>query len=705
MTLPASQSGVLEVQYKDGLGAWQTFGQAADLGTILRTRRFGVGPRQGVTAQEWRVVKVGAADMTGAVVALDAVRFWAEGEDASPVRLYPFAFDIDTQRYVLVATAGNIEVYNDGARVASIATPYGAEQVRVVSKVQALDTFLSFHVDVAPLRITRQGAHSQWDSRAVTFSVIPVFDYTGARLGGVNEVQQIRFDSYSNGETFNIHLEEFTTSSIIYSNVAATMIASLIAGLEALSNVGAGGVAITETSADTYRVEFVGQNRCEDIAEMAPVSIVTTAGGVFAATLTEGVEGGEAVISDTRGWPSCGAFYQSRLWLGGLRSRPQTLLASRLGDFFNFDTKGRPTAAAIDQDLDTDEATIVMAIYPGRHLQIFTSSAEFYLPTEPIVPPTPIKQTTRRGVQLATPQAFMDTSTIFVTRGGDGLAQFQFDLNQGSYSADYLNVMAPHLVAGVVDMAFRRARGPKETDLAIMARDDGVAAVMMALLAQSVVGVTRWTTQGLFVAGVGDIAGEVHVAIQRETPDGPEVFLERLDDDAMLDSQVLLTLAEDDDPLTSAQVPHLDGFTVDLYIDGSDAGTALVVDGVVAFPAPALRQAAIGCHFEPHGVLLPFALETDPRPLADQDERIGQMAFLLGPTVHLTAGLYGHRQWAVPLKRRASAVLDAGDEVNAFAGWTSLKEIPGFSETGQLEFRQTRPGPLTIKQIVATVDT
>lgn len=703
MTLPASSPGAIAVQYQDADGVWRTFGAAADLGTLLRTRRFGPGPRQGVTAQAWRVVKIGDADLTGATVKLDAIAFWRETAALSPVRLYAFDFDVDTQRYVLAATPGNIEVYRARQRVASIRTPYTDEQLRAVTKVQELDTFLAFHVDVKPLRITRQGSHTQWDSRSATFVTIPVYDYDGTRAGGVNEVQQLTFDSYANGDTFNISLEDFTSNTLVYSNVPLTMIATLTAGLEDMPNVGAGGVAVTALGADRFRVEFIAQNRAQDVAEMAPRSIVTTSGGVFAATLTQGVEGGEAVISDTRGWPACGAFYQQRLYLGGLRSRPSTLLGSRIGDFFNFDTKGRPTAAAIDVTLDTDEATVIRAIYPGRHLQVFTSSAEFFAPTEPIVAPPSIKQTTRRGVQPGTPQAFMDSATVFVTRGGDGLCQFQYSQEQNSYSADWMNLLAAPLVKGVVDMAFRRARSPKEADLALLTRDDGMIAAMMALVSQNVVGFSRWTTDGTYLAACADLAGDFHVAVQRATATGPEIFLEAVDATAWLDSEVK-ALAPSTPIEEIVGLGHLEGRTVAVMIDGIDGGDEIVAGGRVPLKWPALREAVAGCLFVPRMITLPLAMETDPRPGGERQMRTGQIAVRFGPSANLNAGIAGGKLWPFPMRRRPALADDAA-ALAPFTGWDRISDIPGFSEEEAVELAQLRPGPLDIRVLAVTVDT
>lgn len=706
MTLPATSESCFEVQYLDNTSTWRTFGIALDLGTILRTRRFGPGPGQSVTAQHWRVVKTGTADLTGSVLALDGVAFWKETADlASAVKLYDFDFDALTQRYVLVSTPGNIEVYHGDVRQASIRTPWTAAEVSVVNKVQELDTFLGFHVATAPLQITRQGAHTEWDSRAAVFTNIPLFDYDGTRAGGVNEVQQIEFDSFVGGETFNITLEQFVTDPIVYSGVAGTMAANLTAALEALQNVGAGGVTVTNTATDTYSVEFIAQNRAEDIGQMVPENIHTTAGGVFAATLTQGVEGGEALWSALRGYPGCGCFYQQRLYMGGFASRPQTVVGSVIGDFFNYNQKGEPSDIAVNEDLDTDEAVIIYGMFPGRHLQVFTSAAEFFFPIEPITAPAQIKRTTGRGARQGVPQGFMDGATIFVSRTGGGLVKFALDIYQQTYSAPWLNVMAPDLTTGVVDMAFRRALNPKQTDQALLVRGDGLMAVMMSLLDQNVIGFTRWTAgvayPGAYLAACGDIAGDMHVAVRRELPAGTEIFLEAVDPAAYTDHQVLQLAGED--PITSLTLPaHMEGSTVSVMIDGLDAGDFTVTDGAAALPFAALRQATAGYLFVPTVTSLPLTMEEEEaRTPVEVQMRTPRIAMLLGPTASALAGVAGDTLWKVPLKRRPNELLDGADPT-PFSGWTSVSDIAGFNTTQQVTICAPRPGPFTLRQLAVT---
>ena len=45
----------------------------------------------------------------------------------------------------------------------------------------------------------------------------------------------------------------------------------------------------------------------------------------------------EQTISTKRGFPQAVTFHNNRLWLAGLKSRPAGILASHIGDYFNFD--------------------------------------------------------------------------------------------------------------------------------------------------------------------------------------------------------------------------------------------------------------------------------------------------------------------------------------------------------------------------------
>jgi hypothetical protein len=655
-----------------------------------------------VTAPHWRIVKVGGEDWDDTVVTLDALRFWREGTELSPVKLISFAFDQALQRYVLVATDGNIEVYHQDVRVASLPVPHVGEEVRRATKTQVLDTLIRFDKARPPWQITRQGAHNQWDGRASVFTNIPIYDFTGAREGGVDEVQQLRFVDYLEDETFNISLEGETTASIAFSTTGATLATRIQSALEDLSNIGPGGVTVVSTGGDVVSVTFIAKNGSDDIGEMAPRTIASVGGGVYAATLTQGKAGGEAMFSAARGYPACGVFYGQRLWMGGMASRPQTAIGSRLGDYFNLDIKGATPLSAISMDIDSDEATPIYDFFPGQHLQIFTGLAEFHVPANPIVPPGAASRNTKKGLQQGISPVELDSATMFVSSGGNALIEFIYDDSIAKYRANNLAKLASHRVQGVIDMAFRRAFSTYQPDMALLVRDDGTAAVMNALREEDVTGFTGWSTEGRFLAAVSDIAGDTHVAVARPQADeSEEIYLEAVDPEAMLDAEVH-QVGEGITVVTG--LGHLEGRTVVAYIDGADAGDVTVTGGEAVLPYPTLRDVRIGSLFVPKYRSLPLVMTEDPRSGASMEMRVGEIALRLGPTASLKGGLADGRMWTVPLRTRPRALLDEGPGENPFEGWTRLLGVQGFRKDGQVELQQVRPGPLEIKEIVVTVE-
>lgn len=706
MTLPVTISAGMALQYESAPAVWTTVA-TCDVGSILRTRRLGGPPGQAITARRWRVVKLGATPVPGGAVSLKAVAFHQETAELSPHKRWSFDFDTGEQRYGLLATDGNIEVYRKvgtawAERVASIASPYTAAQVPAVRRAQTLDTLLAFHEDVAPHRFARQGAHSEWDSRSQSLENVPIFDYLGTRLGGTNEVQQLSFTDFENAETFNLTLEEETTGSISYSTNMATLAASVQAALLSLANVGAGGVDVTSPSDKVLRIGYLGSNANDNIGELVAQVLISAKGIVRTATVTQGKPGGEPVISATRGWPAAGLFYEGRLWLAAPRSRPQTLLASRQGFFFDFKTGGGQSDKGIDVDLATDQSTRILGLFAGRHLQVFSQSAEFFCASQPITPPPALPRTSSVGIQPDTPLLELEGGTLFVQAGGDTVSHYVFEESAQSYVVVPLSTYAPHLTQGIVAGGFRRHRSTSEPNLALYVRANGEAAAMTALLAQEVLGFTRWTTDGAFTEAGGELAGDLYVCTRRTDATGDSHRLEVLSEACMLDASVRV-----EGPRATVEgLDHLEGRTVVAYVDGADAGDVVVAGGVATLPYPAQRSAEVGLLFTPRGRSLPMVLQQDPRAGASLHARVGEISMRLGPTANLKAGMAGKRLWTVPLKRRGGpggALLDAGPGEDAFEGWTRLYPVPGFQDDAQVEWVQERPGPLEIRELVVTV--
>ncbi|HZL00469.1 MAG TPA: hypothetical protein VFC47_11280 [Caulobacteraceae bacterium] len=714
MTIATSVLGVLEVQFSDDNAAWTTFGAAQGLGSILRSRRFGLPPGQSITARYWRVVVIdpnAADDWPGAVVSLDTVAMWLEGPiPASPtpnVKLLAFNFDDDSQRYIMPVTAGNIDVWHDSEFMCPVIGPWADDQVYMIARCQMLDTMVAFHQQVPPWRIMRQGGHYDWDSRALAFDSLPIYDYTGLEAGGVDEVQELFWIDYAAGDTFNITLESQVTAPIAWNASMATLAASVQAALIALPGVGAGQVTCAADGTTGVLVTFEGTMGNALVGIMAPVTLHSTAGGVSVAEITEGKPGGEPIISAARGWPAAGCFYQQRLYMVGLEGLPETVLGSQIGAYFSFSIIQANAAGAIDENLDTDEVTAARAIFAGRDLQIFTNSAEFYFPLEPITPPAPIKLATKRGIAPGIAPVMCNRTTIFVGPQGDSLYEFEFMFYHNNYEATPISVCASHIVNGIIDMSYRKHLSTSEPDVFVMPRTTGAAAVCVALRDQEITGFVPWATNGAFLAAAAELGGDTYVVVSRVSPAGAAaMYLERLDAARLLDCSILVGATDPTlDGLVMSGIPLDDGFTVTLYIDGADAGDVIVTGGAVTLPYGPNTSVEAGLNFTVAGTSLPFVFQQDPRGGAAMRPFVGDVEFRLGPTANLSAGIAGGTMWRVPLKTRPNALLDQGPGESAFTGWTRLQFVPGFQNDAQVSWAQTRPGPLTIMEIVATAST
>src|SRR5262249_46135273 len=85
----------------------------------------------------------------------------------------------------------------------------------------------------------------------------------------------------------------------------------------------------------------------------------------------------EPAFSDVNGYPSVVAFYQDRLWYMATPTRPQTMWASKTGDYFNF-AIGAQDDDALAFTLNSDQQNPIRWAMPGGvKLLVGTSGEEW----------------------------------------------------------------------------------------------------------------------------------------------------------------------------------------------------------------------------------------------------------------------------------------------------------------------------------------
>ena len=300
--------------------------------------------------------------------------------------------------------------------------------------------------------------------------------------------------------------------------------------------------------------------------------------------------GAEAVISTTRGWPLSGTFFGGRLYLAGLKSRPQTVLATTPGSIVDLDD-----STTDDDKANTDDVSAFYNIFAGRHLQLFASSGEFYVPVSEDTPLTPtnfvLRRTTQRGSKKGTRVFEVDGATMFLQGGGKALREFLFVDVESAYQAQSLSLLSSHLVVTPVDMALRQAISTSDADYIWLVNSDGTLGAFCTLRLQEVNAWSLLSTDGTFEA-VGTLGEESYFAIERTINSVTSVLIEKFNTALHTDAAKTGGAAA-----TATGLTWLEGEALDVRLDGMAQAQLTVASGAVTFARSSTTTYEVGLPF------------------------------------------------------------------------------------------------------------
>ena len=369
----------------------------------------------------------------------------------------------------------------------------------------------------------------------------------------------------------------------------------------------------------------------------------------------------ESAFSNAHGWPVSACFYQGRLVLGGARDLPNRLWLSRSADYENFDPGTGLDDQAIAFSLVSDQLNAIRAVFAGRHLQVFTSGAEWMVSGDPLTPASiQVTRQTRVGslMDRSVPPIDVDGMTVSVSRSGRGVFEYSYtDLMQAYQAAD-LAIVARHLIVSPVSMAYDSMRR-----LLHLAMADGSLATLTIYRAEGVTGWTRQETDGAFLC-LGEIEGVVYAVVLR----AGSHRLERFDETMAMDA--CISAAGTAGGTAWSGLAHLEGQAVGVLADGAPREAAAVLGGRIAIdPGATAVQAG-----------LPFAHVVEPLPADTVTATGARMApvrlvsatFRVLSTGALSVDL-GRGPQPVPFRRLDGPLLDAAPQ--AFTGDVSLRSL------------------------------
>jgi len=217
----------------------------------------------------------------------------------------------------------------------------------------------------------------------------------------------------------------------------------------------------------------------------------------------------EQSYSALRGYPAAVTFHENRLVFGGSLAQPDSIWFSKSGHFYNFDLGEALDDQAIHITASVGEIQQIRHLVSNRDLQVFSASAEFFVPAfqnRPITPLTAnLKRQTPYGSGFQRPQA-IDGATLFVQKGGAIVREYIFSDAEAAYVSTPISTVSSHLIKTPIEMNTLYGALSRSESYVFILNNDGTIAVFNSNRAEQRAGWVEFTTNGKFhsVTSVGD---------------------------------------------------------------------------------------------------------------------------------------------------------------------------------------------------------
>lgn len=576
------------------------------------------------------------------------------------IRLASFVFN-NEQRYLVAIGDQVTRVYlwPSDTLVQEIFTPWQAAHLPELDFCQVADTLLVAHEGFALAQIQRQS------SGAFTYSE---FQF--------ERPPQYRYQA----RTVRLAASATTGTVTIASPDGPVFNPGFVPG-------GFGGIGITPVGA-IWTLRGI------------PFQITAVAGDFVSCTAN--LFGELAAVDATTDWAETAAtsvwggfrsvaFYQSRLWLGGTRSAPAHLWASRVDAPFDFFATTTNDSDPLDFPVSTGRIDPIQHIVPASGgLEVYTAGDEGLVVGGVDVPITP------RGVTYAPQSSFgsrkvkpvrLNNNTVFVQQYGGVLREQLYSADEETYQPQTVSIRASHIVRDAVRVAAVPGGFGLPLDFLMIVNRDGTAALMTSERPQEVAAWSQMTLRAPFkfldLCNVGD---RVYAAYAL----GGFAYLGAFDVAARFDLQKSAT---SDFPTTLYEgFGHLAGQIVEAIVDGRWLGEAVVdTDGFLTVSR--------ACQSVVAGVPIDWRIRPMPADF-EQESVLGKRIRPVQAEVRFldSAGL---RVNGRPIYEREFA--DGFNEPVPFSGVRRVY-LRGWSNGEECPVEITREGPYPVEVVALAVD-
>ena len=615
-----------------------------------------------------RLVRQGdTGDLGTQTVTLSELNVFFETTTTSDVKTFDFSVESD-RHYICVATGGadttpsygNMAFYRiphagstSTILVGNIPLPYKSTEIFALRDAQTENIMLLFHEEHPAKRVINSGHtvtsgnDSLFQVDSIPFSNVPQFDFDDAQSPTpVNDVQVLTFGSHvKTGDTYQIDVEGILSKNITFAgdttaDQQSSTAFNLQRNLQDMPVYGETGVAVTRTGVMQYTITVSGESAKDfELYTGFPTSGISNANQILTFSKSQnGSPRKEDVWSATRGYPKMGTFHAGRLWLGGTKSKQQSLFASKSGSFFDYFFQEGDDDEGIFVTLTNRVQTEIVDINSDRGLQVFTTGGEFLVKGNTPGTIDIVSQTQHGSAYLESKS--LDGAALFIDQNGQTLRQFVFNFNEDAYTSNDISVLSSQLIDQPKDVAVLSGTTSEDSNWVFIINQDGNGAVLNTVRAQDINGFTRWTSadSGYYLTGIAvplqlvsasTVKNELYLINKFAGGTSFRYSLERWSFDHLLDSSVKMTNVSS----TTVQLPddHLRLAEVNVIGNGNNLDKRIVsATGQITLTAEELSggnlDLEVGLNFVPK--VVPMPLNTSSKASAEnamREKRINRM--------------------------------------------------------------------------------
>ncbi len=472
-------------------------------------------------------------------------------------------------------------------------------------------------------------------------------------------------------------------------------------------------VTMSSFSAGSCEYTLVAYN--SDVAGYVTLTAFTST-TIVTATVTSTLAGTDATTkwaegawSARRGYPRAICIYQNRLCLAGTTFQPNGFWTSAAGfDFENMRISSLDTGAIVYEVGATKQNPIlwlqdkngVIAGTTGSVIRIFSQS------NTSVLTPASIGSERQTDAGSADMQpALIGESIVFVDRNRRKVRDLVYDLQSDGFVSPVLTVMAEHITdPNLIDIAVQS----RPDNVIWFVRGDGQLVSLTYNREQAVVAWARHITDGEFESVTvipGTDEDQVWVSVKR-TIDGNEVrYIEQMQpqdwgtdpnnawfvDSGLAYSGVATKII--------TGLDHLEGETVQVFHDGNDFETIVIVDGNAVIDVN-VTAATIGKQFTSTFVTFPIEFQNQNGFTLGYKKKIYEIVGCFYRTMYGQYGVVGQftdpTMYDIPFSSWPDTT-NGSDQ--PYTGQIRLEVDGGWDDELQIKFLQSEPYPFNITAI------